>query len=248
MFPLTRIAATMFRLYTASISTGRRRFRSRRMCRVARLPLVAAAVALTGCQLWPFGERERTSIITPAMRVAAIRESVVRNRNSGANQETLCSELARQIRTEPDPIVRQAIQEAMGEIDLPLAQAVLAAGLNDENFDVQLTSCRVLGERGDPAAVDSLAEVVATSKEDDVRLAAVDALGLIKSPKTIPALALALKDGSPAMQYAGVQAMRRVSDEDVGDSVEAWRNYAKNLSAGDDDSVMARQPGDTSNR
>ena len=107
---------------------------------------------LAGCQLWPFRDNERTSIITPAMRAASIREIGARADDATeAEQLAMCEELAQQIRTEPDPIVRRAIQETIAEFETPLASAVLLAGLNDDDRDVRTACCRLLGQRKDPA-------------------------------------------------------------------------------------------------
>jgi HEAT repeat protein len=198
--------------------------------------------------MWPFDPPERTTLITPAMRVSAIQESVARARSSGVGQLDLCRQLATQIRTEPDPIVRRTIQEAMGEFDTQLAQAVLEAGLNDDNLDVQVTCCRILGERGKRSAIQGLSRVINTATDDEARLAAVDALGQIDAPESIAAIALALKDNDPALQYAGVQAMQNISTEDLGNDVHAWREYARTQAPDDSETAVAKQPGGTSSR
>jgi hypothetical protein len=205
--------------------------------------LLALSTCLTGCQLWPFGDKERTSIITPAHRVAAIREIGPRARDADqADQSRICEQLAQQIRTEPDPIVRKAIQETIAEFQTPLASAVILAGLNDDDRDVRVACCRLLGQRTDPNAIAPLSKLVAEDADIDVRLAAVDALGAMKNPATVSGLAAALKDRDPAMQYAGVQAMQKVSDEKLGNDVEAWRQYAARVTGSESSTAVAAKP------
>jgi HEAT repeat protein len=199
--------------------------------------------AVTGCQLWPFRDHERTTIITPAMRSAAIREMAPRARDAtDAEQARMCEELAQQIRTEPDPIVRKAIQETIAEFKAPLASAVLLAGLNDDDRDVRVTCCRLLGQRNEAKAVEPLGKLVAEDGDLDVRLAAVDALGAMKNKSAVAALAAALKDRDPAMQYAGVEAMKTVTGEKIGNDVEAWRQYADRMVGSQADTAIAAQP------
>jgi len=189
---------------------------------------VAVLAFAVGCQAWPFGAKERTSIITPAMRTAAVQEMAARaDRADSAEQLRLTDQLAMQIRTEPDPLVRQAIQATIAEFPTPLALDVLIAGLQDDDLDVRLTCCRKLGQRSEPRAIQSLSSALKNDEELDVRLAAVDALGQIHSPESIPALATALNDRDPALQYAGVQALQAISNQDFGNDVEAWRQYAE---------------------
>jgi HEAT repeat protein len=215
---------------------------NRLLAQLAALSVLTASV--TGCQLWPWGGKERTSVITPGMRMASIREFGPRGRDADdAEQARICEQLAQQIRTEPDPIVRKTIQETIGEFETPLANAVILAGLNDDDRDVRVTCCRLLGERADPAAIEPLSKLVATDSDLDVRLAAVDALGLMKSTATVPGLAAALKDRDPAMQFAGVEAMKSATGKkDLGNDVEAWRQYAATIMPA---AAIAAQPGDT---
>ncbi|QDT00305.1 HEAT repeat domain-containing protein [Adhaeretor mobilis] len=204
---------------------------------------MGCVLVLPGCSAWPFRQKERTSLITPAMRMAAIREVGPRAEKSDAQQQCeYCEQLATQIQTEPDPIVRRTIQETIAKFDQPLAERVLLAGLQDDDADVRVACCRKLGERGKPAAVKALSTLVTEAEEIDVQLAAVDALGKIKSPESIQAIALALENRDPAMQYAGVQAMQQVSDENLGNDVAAWRAFAASKLPGTDTGSIATQP------
>jgi HEAT repeat protein len=190
--------------------------------------------AFSGCQLWPFKDNDRSSIITPDMRAASIREMGSRADDATtAEQIAMCDELAKQIRTEPDPLVRRAIQETIAELHAPLAAEVLVAGLNDEDRDVRNVCCRLLGRRQDAEAIKPLSRVVVADSEVEVRMSAIAALGKFKSPAAIQALAPAIKDRDPALQYAGVQAMKTASGEDLGNDVDAWRQYAESAAPAD---------------
>jgi len=188
---------------------------------------VAVLVTFAGCAAWPFQEQERTSIITPRMRIATIQEIAARGAGAeGDEQLRITQQLATQIQTEPDPLVRQAIQEAIGGFSTPLATAVLKAGLSDEDLDVRLTCCQWLGQRNDPNMVGVLRGVLENDQQLDARLAAIDALGKIPSTASVAALAVAVNDRDPALQYAGVEALKLVSGKDLGNDVAAWRQYA----------------------
>lgn len=190
--------------------------------------LVITVATVAGCSSLPFQNKERTSIITPAMRIAAIRESAARADDADtAEQSQAVDDLVAQIRTERDPLVRQAIQEAVAEFQTPLAHDVLVAGLKDDDVDVRLTCCRKLGSRAEPHSVSVLREVLAGNDTLDVRLAAADALGKIKTPDSIEALALAVNDRDPALQYAGVEALKKLSGQDFGNDVKAWQQFTE---------------------
>jgi len=194
----------------------------------SRLVLEALAiVTLTGCASMPWQEQQRTSIITPRMRMAAIQEMGAQASDADADeQQKLSEQLATQIQAEPDPLVRRAIQESIGQMSTPLARNVLIAGLQDDDLDVRLTCCQFLGQRTDPSVISALRVALETDEQLDVQLAAIDALGQIKSPQSVTALAFAVNDRDPALQYAGVLALKSVSGQDLGNNVTAWREYA----------------------
>lgn len=221
-----------------------------RLCRVASPAGVGALLlgAATGCQLWPWHvTKDRTTIITPGMRAAAIREIGPRALDEDNDAQTkACEQLALQIRTEPDPIVRRAIQETVAEFRTPMASAMLLAGLNDDDRDVKVTCCRLLGKRKEAKAVEPLSKMVATDADLDVRLAAVNALGDMETKESIAGLAAALKDRDPAMQYAGVEAMKKAApDQELGNDVQAWRAYASSVVGPAPAASVATQPGET---
>ncbi len=201
----------------------------------------AGFLTLVGCASLPWQDQERTSIITPRMRVSAVQEMGARGRDAEAEEQLrLTQQLATQIQSEPDPLVRHAIQEAIGQFSTPLAGEVLKAGLGDEDLDVRLACCEWLGQRNDPAMVGVLRGVLEKDENLDVRLAAIDALGQIQSTASVAALAAAVNDRDPALQYAGVEALKSLSGQDLGNDVAAWRAYA---SSEQPEISVAKRPG-----
>ncbi len=162
------------------------------------------------------------------MRISAIRESAARAATGDSLEQTrLVEELAMQIRTEGDPLVRAAIQESLGDFEVPLARDVLIAGLNDNDLNVKLICCQQLGNRGEPENVPVLRSILEGNEVLDVKLAATDALGKIRSTESIKTLAIALKDRDPALQYAGVEALKQLGDQDFGNDVADWQQFAE---------------------
>lgn len=196
-------------------------------------PMILWLAASAGCQslsrpqMWPFPERERTTYQTPALRVNAIQEFATRSSGvDSPEQREITDQLARQMQVEPDALVRQAVVNAIAEFRTPMSQQVLEAGLADQNEAVRMACCQALGRRGEAASVPKLDQALRSDKNIDVRLAAAAALGNIKSPDAIQALAVALDDRDPALQYAGVQSMKSITGQDYGPDVQAWRQAA----------------------
>jgi HEAT repeat protein len=76
-----------------------------------------------------------------------------------------------------------------------------------EDRELRRYLCQCLGYLRDPAAVDLLFEVVRTEKSLEIRAAALDALGAIKEPRTLPELVKLLDDPEDLVRkYAAFNA------------------------------------------
>ena len=184
------------------------------------------AIGLSGCSLWPFADRDRTSYVTPSDRVAAVEE--IGRQATGSEspeQEQLALQLARQIQTEEDPLVREAIVRAASQFRTPMADRMLVAALNDSDPYVRQTACKLIGRRQDASAVAALGEIARTDDDVDVRLAATRALGELRHPSAVEHLSSGLHESDPAIQLATVESLQLVSGEDLGGDVGAWREW-----------------------
>ncbi|MEM6331594.1 MAG: HEAT repeat domain-containing protein [Planctomycetota bacterium] len=213
------------------------------------MPCLAIGVAaglVAGCQSGPvaavFARAEKTSYRTPAVR--AEEAEAIADKATGQDtpeQQALLGDLVRRLQTEQDPLVRERLITSIAAFPMPLAQQALQAGLADTDEGVRRRCCAMLGERGSPEAVTPLARVAAEDDDFDVRVAATLALGGIRSPESVKALVAALEDSNPALQYAGVEAMRDASGQDFGRDVRAYLAYARGESP---EAILAAQPKD----
>ncbi|MEQ8848058.1 HEAT repeat domain-containing protein [Botrimarina sp.] len=190
--------------------------------------LAALAVLSSGCQsdprlarLNPFFRPDRTSFATPAERAANVRE--IADKSTGQDtpeQRELVEQLVETLASENDPLIRQAALESAAAFRTPLSEKALIAALKDNDPHVRRTGCRLLGDRGAADAVDALAAVAQSDDSFDVRVAAARSLGRVGAPKE--RLLPLLQDPNPAMQLAGVEAMRRTTGRDLGGDVSAY--------------------------
>lgn len=191
------------------------------------LVLLAGCQTILGYRGWPYPEHDHTSFHTPKMRIDTVNEFASRaDGTDSKEQREYTDQLARQIQIEPDPLVRAAIVRATAEFHTPLAYQILEAGLRDNDPQVRIACCRALGARAEARSVQGLAGVLRDDEEKDVRLAATEALGKIKDPGAMAAIAVALDDRDPALQFVGVQSMKSLTGKDYGGDVAAWRQVA----------------------
>jgi HEAT repeat protein len=194
---------------------------------------MAWAAASVGCQtmswpaMWPFPEREQTTYRGPSMRIEAIEQLAEQADGTDAPQQReIADQLARQIQVETDPLVRATVVKTIAEFRVPISQQVLEAGLGDNDPVVRMACCRALGNRAEASSVARIAQTLRADKNYDVRMAAAEALGKIKTPESMQALVVAIDDRDPAMQYVGIQSLKAVSGKDYGGDIAAWKQLA----------------------
>jgi HEAT repeat protein len=214
---------------TASPSRSRFAQPSRAVCLA-----ILTAVALTGCASWsPWKSREKVARdeekygLTADTRIKKLteRSKVVKSEPTQSQLE-FTQDMVRMMLEEHDPRVRCKILETAAEYDTAAATAICKGGLQDPNEMVRMKACDVWGKRGGEEAVQLLATRYQTDGELDVRLRALKMLGELKDKQAIPVLARALEDADPAVQYRAVASLKKVSGRDLGNDVNAWREWA----------------------
>lgn len=144
----------------------------------------------------------------------------------GAAPQEFTRRLTTALLEEHDPRVRVAILGVAAEFDTPGAVAICKGALEDPDERVRTKACEVWGKRGGPEAVALLAARFDADTDIDVRLRALRELGRLGDDTAIPALARALENPDPAVQYRAVAALKQVSGRDLGDDVNLWRAWA----------------------
>ncbi|TWT87449.1 hypothetical protein Mal64_29880 [Pseudobythopirellula maris] len=189
-----------------------------------------------GCQFlpgggpsWrPFGGPQLTSYQTPGKRVEEVRTIAAQaDGTNSPGQQGAVADLVKRLPNEPDPLVREEVLVSLAKFNVPLARQAVLAGLSDDDHYVRNKCCQLAAEAKDPQAVTALARVAAEDSEFDVRVAAVNALGGFNTPAAQRALIPVLEDRDPAMQFAGVKAMRLQTGRDLGGDVSAYLALAK---------------------
>ncbi|MEN0112090.1 MAG: HEAT repeat domain-containing protein, partial [Planctomycetota bacterium] len=137
-------------------------------------------VIAVGCQsgprlagLNPFYRPELTTFERPAERIERIR--AVAAQSTGADtpeQQAIVRDLIEPLAVESDPLIRQATMETLAEFRTPLAAQALLVGLSDEDAHVRHTCCRLVGDRADRPAIETLQMIAAEDDSFDVRVAA----------------------------------------------------------------------------
>jgi hypothetical protein len=174
---------------------------------------------------WMDDESFGTTMYTRLEELASIRDRA--EDMSQAEQAQVCHDLITAYRNDPSPVYRGQVVRTLSLLTNPVAAEGLQLATQDEDPDVRVEVCKAWSRRGGPDAIPTLSRVVSTDKNLDVRVAATRELGNFKDPAAVSALAVALDDADPALQYRAVQSLKSVTDKDFGNNVPAWRQYVQ---------------------
>lgn len=212
------------------------------LLRLFRLPWINAvcliALCLVGCaaegrkwydplRLWTKQEKEEPKIkpLTNADRIKILRKLAKQAQTlPPEEQQRATDELCQALPKEQDVLMRCQILRTLALFPSPRAEAMLSAGLRDADQDVRIASCDAWSRRGGKEANRVLCELLTGDTDSDVRLAAARALGKLKDPDAVPALALALDDANAAIQYRAMQSLKAITGRDFK-TVQEWREY-----------------------
>jgi HEAT repeat protein len=201
--------------------------------RVVGLALLATSMA-SGCASWsPWKSHEKAARdqekygFTADTRIKKLAErSKVAKSGPEQGQMEFTQDLVRMMLEEHDPRVRGKILETAANYDTAAATAICKGAMQDPSETVRIKACDVWAKRGGEEAVQLLATRFQTDLDLDVRLRALKMLGELKDKQAIPVLARALEDADPAVQYRAVASLKQVSGRDLGNDVNAWREWA----------------------
>ena len=224
-------ALTLFPISELPASHGR----TARMDVVLRPTAAAAAlcalVAAAGCAPWSNeeGRSGRVSgVISPTEQIKDLRDlaKTAAAKNSYEKQ-MIEQQLAGRYQARAGPADPRPDRPHLGRISGSGFRRGPPGAVKDADNDVRMAACDSWGKRGPPRRPPTLAGVLNSDVDHDVRLAAARAMAQSHEQVAIVALGGALEDKDPAMQYRAVLSLREITGQDLGNDVNKWREYAK---------------------
>ena len=144
-----------------------------------------------------------------------------------AKREKIARQLIETLASDPSPLYRAQVVRTLAALATPTAAEGLRLALQDKDSQVRIEACKAWTRRGGEEAVSTLAQVLKTDSDLDVRLAATHQLAEFRDPAAVSALGVALDDTDPAMQYRAMRSLKTITGKDFGNNVPAWRQYVQ---------------------
>lgn len=183
-----------------------------------------------------------SGIVLPREKIEKWRGLVNSAKDSGA-ATAVATRLQEAFPGEDDPQLRGELVRLAGSLPPEAAWPIVELGLRDESPDVLIQACRVVAKAKMDQAVGLLAELAEGATDEDVRQAAIKALGQFKDPIATQALGKALQDRDPAIQYLAIRSLRAITGQDFGYDVAQWLAFLEGRqTASQPTQAMANRP------
>jgi len=133
-----------------------------------------------------------------------------------------------------EPIaIRAVICRTLGELGDPSARGVLLQAVHHQEAVIKIEACRALGKVGRTEDATVLAQVMTLDHLEDARIAAIEGLADLQSrdARIYKVLLDSMEHEDPAIRLASLNALRKLTGEDEGTEVAAWRRRVEPLIA-----------------
>jgi hypothetical protein len=138
--------------------------------------------------------------------------------------------LGKALISEREPQATKAvICRTLGVLGKVEARPALLRAASDPDEVVRAEAYRALGSVGLSEDAVFLAQKTVTDTSGDCRLAAIDALGSLKSRDTriLVLLVQGMEDDDPAIRLSSVRALRTITGKDLGVEATPWRDFVE---------------------
>ncbi|MDA7951835.1 MAG: HEAT repeat domain-containing protein [Pirellulaceae bacterium] len=193
-----------------------------------------------GCASGPFAELDNYNPLvlddttyddtygsTPEDQLQQIREIADNgSKLSELQKNELSNQILNRLSQEESYIIRLELTKVLKSLYSAPAIQALSKSSEDTHPEVRQAACRVWEVWKGPQATQALATILGSDSNNDVRVQAAKSLGKLRNQQSIEALALALDDPDPALQYRAIESLKTITGQQTN-SVKDWKNYAQ---------------------
>ena len=132
-----------------------------------------------------------------------------------------------------EPVASRAvICHTLGQLRRHEAREALIRAVSDPEPPVRAAACLALGRCGEGSDSTILAKIMTIDPVDDVKIAAIEGLGELKSGDVRIDIKLldGMEDPDPAVRLASYEAIRTLTGKDFGRAPADWKKYVSDKS------------------
>jgi hypothetical protein len=185
---------------------------------------------LMGCKSGPIWGKKTTKpelppgVVLPQEKMETWK-TLVKSVKDSQSASVASSQLLQAFKSEDDPQMRVELLRMAGALPPEACWPLAEVGLQDTDPNVQIEACRLAAKSKATQTIDRLAGLAQGATDQDVRQAAIKALGQFKDPAVAAVLGKVLQDRNPAIQYLAIRSLRENTGQDFGYDIAKWQAY-----------------------
>lgn len=213
---------------------------------VSVLVYLAYCSLLFGCQSGIFSSKKSSkaellpSVVLPQEKLQSWK-NLAESARAPQQAFRVSAQLLEALRNEDDPQLRVELLRIAAAMPVEACLPLVELGLQDHDPEVQIQACRLAATVGAPSLINQLASLARSATNQDVRQAAIKALGRFKDPASTVALGMLLQDRDPAVQYLAIRSLRECTGRDFGYDVAKWQAFVQELHSASQTSEMVAE-------
>lgn len=185
---------------------------------------------LTGCQSGPiWGKKTAAQQLPPGVVLPGEKierwKALVKSARDAQSASVASTQLLQAFKNEEDPQMRVELLRVASALPAEACWSLAEIGLQDKDPNVQIEACRLAAKSKATKTIEQLAGLAQEATDQDVRQAAIKALGQFQDPTATAVLGNLLQDRNPAIQYLAIRSLRETTGQDFGYDIAKWQAY-----------------------
>lgn len=207
---------------------------SSHIAQISILIYLAYCSLLFGCQSGIFSSKKSSKaelprgIVLPQEKLQSWK-NLAESARDPQQASRVSAQLLEALKSEGDPQLRVELLRIASAMPAETCLPLVELGLQDHDPEVQNQACRLAAIVGAPSLIGQLAGLARSATNQDVRQAAIKALGRFKDSAATVALGTLLQDRDPAVQYLAIRSLRENTGRDFGYDVAKWQAFVEEL-------------------
>ncbi|WP_417739595.1 HEAT repeat domain-containing protein [Rosistilla oblonga] len=160
---------------------------------------------------------------------------------SDADQEYWLAHIEALLENDKNPEMRTLAIRALAGCRSQRVLDLCEKQLTDESIKVRMAVCDVLAVRDEARSTELLGTTIGSESNEDVKMAAIAAVGKHQSPEAAQALKASLKSRNPAVRAAAVESLAQCTGKELGEDPQVWVAYLEGKAVDEQKKSFTRQ-------
>lgn len=160
---------------------------------------------------------------------------------SDADQDYWLQHIEAILENDKNPEMRTHAIRALEKCRSATVLDVCEKQLDDESIKVRMAVCDVLATHDSARSTELLGRTIGSESNEDVKMAAIAAVGRHRSSEAAQTLKASLRSRNPAIRVAAVESLSSCTGKTLGEDPQVWVAYLEGKAVDEEKKSITRQ-------